>query len=173
MKMHKFYLFLAGVISVVSSCGIIKPQPPMDMNAVVEVKPLPVVVSQVNIPLEIDLMPFLKMADDKVDKTFSGQDKPCQGLRYEYKLNRSPFIFEGRGIGQISMALDLQYGAKGEYCPLCIMDVCATPPVGFQIGMDEPMKRARIGIESKFKILPNYSYKSLFDSDSFTFYKNS
>jgi hypothetical protein len=161
MKMLKFNIFLAGVISVISSCGIIKPQPPMDMNAVVEVKPLPVVVSQVNIPLEIDLMPFLKMADDKVDKTFSGQDKPCQGLRYEYKLNRSPFIFEGRGIGQISMALDLQYGAKGEYCPLCIMDVCATPPVGFQIGMDEPMKRARIGIESKFKILPTYKIQSV------------
>jgi hypothetical protein len=62
-----------GILSILilNSCGLIKPNPPMDMNAVVEVKPLPVVVSQVNIPLEIDLMPFFKMADDKVDKTFS------------------------------------------------------------------------------------------------------
>ena len=151
-----------GILSILilNSCGLIKPNPPMDMNAVVEVKPLPVVVSQVNIPLEIDLMPFFKMADDKVDKTFKGSDKPCQGLRYEYKLNRSSFNIEGKGIGLLGLGLDLQYGAKGEYCPLCIMDKCATPPVGFQIGFDEPMKRAKIGIDCKFKLLPSYKIQS-------------
>lgn len=161
MRMKKIHIIFAGVISLASSCGLIKPKPPLDMNAVVEVKPLPVVISQVNIPLEIDLMPFFKMADDKVDKTFSGKDNPCQGLRYEYKINRSPFIIEGRGIGQLGLSLDLQYGAKGEYCPMCIMDQCATPPVGFQIGIEEPLKRAKIAIESKFKLLPNYKIQSV------------
>lgn len=160
MKMKQIQIIGITAVLFLNACGLIKPTPPTDMNAVVEVKPLPVVVSQVNIPLEIDLMPFFKLADDKVDKSFKGSDKPCQGLRYEYKLNRSSFNIEGKGVGQLGLGLDIQYGAKGEYCPMCVMDQCATPPVGFQIGIDEPMKRAKIGIDCKFKLLPNYKISS-------------
>ena len=158
---RKVYVLPLSAVLFLSACGVLKPTPPIDMNAVVEVKPLPVVVSQVNIPLEIDMMPFIKMADSKVDKTFKGaSEKKCDGLSYEYKMARSPFSFEGRGIGQVGLGLELQYGAKGEYCPLCVMGSCATPPVGFQIGFDEPMKRLKIEIESKFKLLPNYKIQS-------------
>ena len=147
-------------LCVIYSCGSIKPEPPENKDKTLELKEIPTVVSSLNIPLEVDMLPFIGMADKLVDKSFNGSDKPCEGLRYEYKLNRSSFQFDGRGVGKIGLGLDLQYGARGEFCALCMGNSCSVPEVSFQIGFTEPMKRARIEVESKIKVLPDYKLQS-------------
>ena len=58
---------------------------------------MPSVASTINIPIRIELKPFIKLADQSFDKEFKGADNPCSGLRYQYKLKREPIQLSGKG----------------------------------------------------------------------------
>ncbi len=150
-------LFILGF----SSCGSIKPEPPDKSNLLLLEKPIPTVVSAIDLPLEIDLTPYLKLAETNIPKTFKGGESPCEGFRYQYKMDRQPIEFVGKGGNKIGLSLDLAYSASGVYCALCLGADCSVPTVGLSLGVGEPMKKARFGMESSVELLPNYKIKTL------------
>ena len=151
-------LFILGF----SSCGSIKPEPPDKSNLLLLEKPIPTVVSAIDLPLEIDLTPYIKLAETNIPKEFRGSESPCQGLRYQYKMDRKPIEFVGKGGNKIGLSLDLAYSASGVYCALCLGSDCSVPTVGLSLGVGaEPMKKARFGMESSIELLPNYKIKTV------------
>ncbi len=158
MKTNLIIALSLGI--VLASCGSIKPEPPSNMNQTIAVKELPVVTSNLDIPIEVNMVPFINLADSKVDKSFKGSDKPCEGLRYEYKLERAPFRYQGLGVGKIGLGLDLKYAAKGEYCASCMGGSCIVPAPGFEMGFSEPMKRVKVEIQSNLKLKNDYKIQS-------------
>jgi hypothetical protein len=120
---------------------------------------MPTVASNINIPIKVELKPFIKMADQSFDKEFKGADKPCSGLRYQYKLKREPIQLSGRGK-TVFLGLDVAYGFSGEYCAACVFDNCINPPIPFSCGWDESLRRAKIKLKSDIELTSNYRIKS-------------
>ncbi|MFN5413866.1 MAG: DUF4403 family protein [Bacteroidota bacterium] len=155
----------AGSLWLFSACGSIQPEAPTTANQVVPVKPMPSVASTINIPIRIELKPFIKLADQSFDKEFKGADNPCSGLRYQYKLKREPIQLSGKGK-TVFLGLDVAYGFSGEYCAGCVFDNCINPPIPFSCGWgEETLRRAKIKLKSDVELTSNYRIKS---STSFT-----
>jgi hypothetical protein len=155
----------AGSLWLFSACGSIQPEAPTTANQIVPVKPMPSVASTINIPIRIELKPFIKLADQSFDKEFKGADNPCSGLRYQYKLKREPIQLSGKGK-TVFLGLDVAYGFSGEYCAGCVFDNCITPPIPFSCGWgEETLRRAKIKLKSDVELTSNYRIKS---STSFT-----
>jgi len=141
------------------SCGGIKPSAPSTANQTIEKKALPAISSTINIPIKVEMKPFLKMADDAFDKEFTGSDKPCSGLRYDYKVQRQPLKVTGKGK-TLFLDLNMAYGFRGEYCAGCIMETCVNPPIPFSCGWNESLRRVNVKLSSDIEILSNYRIKS-------------
>ncbi len=142
------------------SCGGIKPSAPVTANQTIEKKALPPITSTINIPIKVEMKPFLKMADDAFDKEFKGSDKPCSGLRYDYKVQRQPLKVTGNGK-TLFLDLNMAYGFRGEYCAACIMETCINPPIPFSCGWNESLRRVNVKLSSDIDILSNYRIKSV------------
>jgi hypothetical protein len=142
-----------------AGCGGIKPKAPLAANQTLPPKPLPAVISNIHIPIKVEMKPFFKMADDAFDKEFKGSDKPCSGLRYDYKVKREPIQIAGTGK-TVNLNLDMAYGFKGEYCAACLFDACVNPPIPFSCGWNEKLRRVNVKLASDIEILPNYRIKS-------------
>jgi hypothetical protein len=155
----------AGSLWLFSACGSIQPEAPTTANQIVPVKPMPSLASTINIPIRIELKPFIKLADQSFDKEFKGADNPCSGLRYQYKLKREPIQLSGKGK-TVFLGLDVAYGFSGEYCAGCVFDNCINPPIPFSCGWgEETLRRAKIKLKSDVELTSNYRIKS---STSFT-----
>lgn len=142
------------------SCGGIKPSAPVTANQTIEKKALPPITSTINIPIKVEMKPFLKLADDAFDKEFKGSDKPCSGLRYDYKVQRQPLKVTGKGK-TLFLDLNMAYGFRGEYCAACIMETCINPPIPFSCGWNESLRRVNVKLSSDIDILSNYRIKSV------------
>jgi hypothetical protein len=142
------------------SCGGIKPSAPVTANQTIEKKALPPISSTINIPIKVEMKPFLKLADDAFDKEFKGSDKPCSGLRYDYKVQRQPLKVTGKGK-TLFLDLNMAYGFRGEYCAACIMETCINPPIPFSCGWNESLRRVNVKLSSDIDILSNYRIKSV------------
>jgi hypothetical protein len=155
----------AGSLWLFSACGSIQPEAPTTANQIVPVKPMPSLASTINIPIRVELKPFIKLADQSFDKEFKGADNPCSGLRYQYKLKREPIQLSGKGK-TVFLGLDVAYGFSGEYCAGCVFDNCINPPIPFSCGWgEETLRRAKIKLKSDVELTSNYRIKS---STSFT-----
>ena len=153
------YLCSLGFVLLIAGCGGIKPKAPLAANQTLPPKPLPAVISNIHIPIKVEMKPFFKMADDAFDKEFKGSDKPCSGLRYDYKVKREPIQIAGTGK-TVNLNLDMAYGFKGEYCAACLFDACVNPPIPFSCGWNEKLRRVNVKLASDIEILPNYRIKS-------------
>lgn len=161
MMIQKFkWLGLTIIVSIISACGSIKPEPPSTANQVITAQPLPTVASTINVPIKVDLKSYIKLADQSFDKNFSGADQPCSGLRYQYKVKREPLQLTGKGK-TVYLGLDLAYGFSGEYCAACVYDNCVTPPIPFSCGWgDETLRKAKVKLQSDIELTSNYHVKS-------------
>jgi len=154
------FLGLTTLVVLISSCGSIKPEAPSTANQVVPAKPMPAVASTINVPIKVDLKSYIKLADQSFDKDFAGSDKPCSGLRYQYKLKREPIQLTGKGK-TVFLGLDIAYGFSGEYCTGCVFDNCVTPPIPFSCGWgDETLRKAKVKLQSDIELTSNYHIKS-------------
>lgn len=167
MKTFNTLILFAFIPGIFFGCGSIQPNAPSTANQVVAVKPMPAVASTINIPIKVELKPFIKLADQSFDKEFKGADKPCSGLRYQYKLKREPIQLSGKGK-TVFLGLDVAYGFAGEYCAACVFDNCINPPIPFSCGWDESMRRAKIKLKSDIELSTNYRIKSTTSFTEFT-----
>jgi hypothetical protein len=153
-------VFCVIVSLFIQSCGGIKPSAPATANQTIEKKALPPITSTINIPIKVEMKPLLKLADDAFDKEFKGSDKPCSGLRYDYKVQRQPLKVTGKGK-TLFLDLNMAYGFRGEYCAACIMETCVNPPIPFSCGWNESLRRVNVKLSSDIDILSNYRIKSV------------
>jgi len=168
VKINPLRFSIVGLIWFFTSCGTIQPEVPASANQVVAVKPMPTVNSTINIPIRVELKPFIKLADQSFDKEFKGADNPCSGLRYQYKLKREPIQLTGKGK-TVFLGLDVAYGFSGEYCAACVFDNCINPPIPFSCGWgDESLRRAKIKLKSDVELTSNYRIKSTTSFTEFT-----
>ncbi len=168
VKINPLRFSVVGLIWFFTSCGTIQPEVPSSANQVVAVKPMPTVNSTINIPIRVELKPFIKLADQSFDKEFKGADNPCSGLRYQYKLKREPIQLTGKGK-TVFLGLDVAYGFSGEYCAACVFDNCINPPIPFSCGWgDESLRRAKIKLKSDVELTSNYHIKSTTSFTEFT-----
>ncbi|MEN9318069.1 MAG: hypothetical protein RL712_639 [Bacteroidota bacterium] len=168
VKINPLRFSVVGLIWFFTSCGTIQPEVPASANQVVAVKPMPTVNSTINIPIRVELKPFIKLADQSFDKEFKGADNPCSGLRYQYKLKREPIQLTGKGK-TVFLGLDVAYGFSGEYCAACVFDNCINPPIPFSCGWgDESLRRAKIKLKSDVELTSNYRIKSTTSFTEFT-----
>jgi hypothetical protein len=168
VKINPLRFSVVGLIWFFTSCGTIQPEIPASANQVVAVKPMPTVNSTINIPIRVELKPFIKLADQSFDKEFKGADNPCSGLRYQYKLKREPIQLTGKGK-TVFLGLDVAYGFSGEYCAACVFDNCINPPIPFSCGWgDESLRRAKIKLKSDVELTSNYRIKSTTSFTEFT-----
>lgn len=168
VKIKPLRFSVVGLIWFFTSCGTIQPEVPASANQVVAVKPMPTVNSTINIPIRVELKPFIKLADQSFDKEFKGADNPCSGLRYQYKLKREPIQLTGKGK-TVFLGLDVAYGFSGEYCAACVFDNCINPPIPFSCGWgDESLRRAKIKLKSDVELTSNYRIKSTTSFTEFT-----
>lgn len=168
VKINPLRFAVVGLIWFFTSCGTIQPEVPVSANQVVAVKPMPTVNSTINIPIRVELKPFIKLADQSFDKEFKGADNPCSGLRYQYKLKREPIQLTGKGK-TVFLGLDVAYGFSGEYCAACVFDNCINPPIPFSCGWgDESLRRAKIKLKSDVELTSNYRIKSTTSFTEFT-----
>ena len=155
--MNLFRLFIIINTSLLVSCKLIKPEAPL------AVKEPPhsttSIVSNINIPIEIDLNPYFKLAEQTVNPLYEGNDNTCEGLRYYYKFIRSPFNISGNN-DMINLSFEGKYQIKGNYCAKCFNNRCLVPSPTFSCGFDEPLRRMSIGYTSKLRLLPNYHLQS-------------
>lgn len=152
-------LILLTAVWIVQGCSSIKPKAPADANQTLAPKQLPPIVSNIHIPIKVEMKPLFKLADDAFDKEFKGSDKPCSGLRYDYKVKREPIQISGTGK-TVNLNLDMAYGFKGEYCAACLFETCVNPPIPFSCGWNEKLRRVNVKLSSDIEILPNYQVKS-------------
>jgi hypothetical protein len=168
VKINPLRFSVVGLIWFFTSCGTIQPEVPASANQVVAVKSMPTVNSTINIPIRVELKPFIKLADQSFDKEFKGADNPCSGLRYQYKLKREPIQLTGKGK-TVFLGLDVAYGFSGEYCAACVFDNCINPPIPFSCGWgDESLRRAKIKLKSDVELTSNYRIKSTTSFTEFT-----
>src|ERR1017187_4553700 len=92
-RKHFFIPILAICISTFFSCRVIKPDAPSIENTPIPDIPQP--TSDIDIPIAVDLRPYLVQAESSSATEYKGSDNPCEGLRYNYLFQRSPFTFSG------------------------------------------------------------------------------
>lgn len=148
----KFFLLLIISLSLYS-CASIKPEAPSVSKDLIT--PPPSVVSNLNIPVEVDLNPYFLLAEKAVPAQYEGSENPCEGLKYYYQFVRSPFNILGNK-DNINLSFEGKYKIKGSYCAKCLKENCLLPSPTFSCGFDEPLRRIEIAYSSKIILLPNY-----------------
>ena len=156
MKLHSYISIFCS--SFILSCATIKPEAPISSKEIITAPPT--VISGLNIPIQVDLSSYFKMAEVAVPEQFDGDDHPCEGLRYEYQFLRSPFNIAGNK-DNINLSFEGKYKIKGNYCAKCFNQNCLLPTPTFSCGFDEPLRRIEIAYTSKIKLLPDYHLSTI------------
>ena len=156
MKFNSLIVLIG--LSFLYSCASIKPDAPSVSKDLIA--PPPSVVSNLNIPVEVDLNPYFLLAEKAVPAQYEGSENPCEGLRYYYQFIRSPFNISGNK-DNINLSFEGKYKIKGSYCAKCLKENCLLPSPIFSCGFDESLRRIEIGYSSKIKLLPNYHLSTI------------
>lgn len=158
MKKGTAILFYATfVLAMLNSCRVIKPEAPSlpsnDVPSAQQPK------SEIDIPISAELGSYIQQAETSVPNEYSGNEQPCQGLRYAFMFRRSPFNINGSG-NNVDLGFQGQYWIDLTYCAKCLFNNCVVPKVGASCGVGEPLRRIDIGYRSTLTVLPNYRLSS-------------
>jgi hypothetical protein len=157
-------IFILAVLAIfgLSSCGSIAPEAP---DTVVDELPIPEQEeSSINIPIKIDLRPYLAMTEKSLPRTFKDNFEQCDGVSYSYKFDREPIDFKGLGT-ELNFEVDGKYLLKLNYCPECTSlfndkGNCIIPRIYASCGVGEPMRKVTVGYTTTFSITPEFKFKS-------------
>lgn len=115
------------------------------------------------IETELSLRPYLKEADQALDKKFSGGEQQCEGISYQYHFERQPLAFEMKDL-EVRCHIDGKFDLSLNYCPKCQdvfgEEMCLIPRVPASCGIGEPKRRVHITYKSKVGITEDFKLKS-------------
>ncbi|MFL5787419.1 MAG: DUF4403 family protein [Flavisolibacter sp.] len=117
--------------------------------------------SQIDIPIQINLLPMYAVAEKKVDTAFTSPNYPNDWIqsdcstRYKYHFRRSPLKISMNGT-TLNLNFMGYYQITGS-TRVCINNTVLSPwTPGCRCGFDEPERRVNIGFVSSFRLYPNY-----------------
>ncbi|HEU0065234.1 MAG TPA: DUF4403 family protein [Flavisolibacter sp.] len=117
--------------------------------------------SEIDIPIQINLVPLFALADKKVDTAFTSPNYPNDWIqsdcstRYKYHFRRSPLKISMNGT-TMNLSFMGYYQIVGS-TRVCVNGTVLSPwTPGCRCGFDEPERRVNIGFVSNFKLEPNY-----------------
>ncbi len=160
---EKVFVLLAATIIFFSSCSKkISPEKPVLSQTTFRLDSLP--VSEINVPIQINLKPVYAMAEKSVDTVFTSPKYPDDWVydgcdtRYKYIFRRSPLQLKTAGT---SMTL----GFTGYYKIIGSSRACVggtavtpwTPPC--RCGFNEPERRVNVSFTNSLTVMPDYKVK--------------
>jgi len=152
------------------SCKTIKIDLPVpDFKVVAEVSaPEP---SFLSLHTEIALKPYLKEADQSLDKKFNGEVQQCEGISYKYHFERGPLSFQLKDK-EVLCDIDGKFDLSLSYCPDCQNvfgeSMCIIPRLYASCGVGEPKRKVPISYKSNIGISENFELKSQTKLNEFT-----
>ena len=159
MKLNPQHFFAAILLSSFCSCSTLKPLAPA--NAAADVPNIVQPVSNVEVPVTVDLKTYFVQAENGVPNKFSGNQQACEGLSYTYTFTRTPFVITGSN-NVVGLKFTGGYGFTASYCAKCTTLLgsgpqCIVPTLSAQCGVgDEPPRRMEISYQSTIRITPDY-----------------
>src|SRR5258707_9314615 len=157
MKLNPNRFFKITILALaLSSCKTLKPLAPAATE--VDIPKLIQPVSNVEVPVTVDLKSYFVQAENSVPNKFSGNKQACEGLSYAYTFTRTPFIITSSNSNVVDLNFVGSYGFTASYCAKCADLLgngpqCIVPTVSAQCGMgDEPPRRMEISYRSTINI---------------------
>jgi hypothetical protein len=155
------YFSVLLTLFILVSCGTIQPKAPA-INTVEPV--IKQQLSEINIPIQVDLTSYLKDAEKETPKKFEEEVKQCEGISFWYKLERNPLKFDGEN-NNLLLELSGKYAIKLNYCPKCTdlfssEDHCITPRLYASCGVGEPMRKIKISTSTELSVNTNYKLQA-------------
>jgi hypothetical protein len=164
MKLKPLQLLVSLALPMVLySCATTKPLAPT--ATAVDVPKIVQPVSNVDIPVTVDLKTYFVQAENSVPSKYSDKQQPCEGLRYQYTFTRTPFTITGSN-NVVNLSFIGSYGFSASYCAKCatLMGSAPTPIVpviSAQCGWgDERPRRMQISYQSTISVTPDFHLKS-------------
>jgi hypothetical protein len=164
MKLSPKHFFVVLILPfVLYSCATVKPLAPEKTEVAVPdiVQP----VSNVEVPVVVDLKSYFVQAENSVPNKFTGKQQACEGLSYSYTFTRTPFAITGSN-NVVKLQFTGSYGFTASYCAKCSTLLgngpqCIVPTLSAQCGVgDEPLRRMVISYQSTINITPDYHLQS-------------
>lgn len=154
MKPHFFYC----IILLLSACRTIEVDPPapefIGLEEISSAKP-----SLLFIQTEMALKPYLKEADQSLDKKFTGKSEQCEGVSYTYHFERDPLLFKFKEK-EVETTINGAFDLRLSYCPTCHElfgeERCAIPRIYASCGVDEPKRKVHLSYQSKIGISEDF-----------------
>ncbi|HAL81936.1 MAG TPA: hypothetical protein DCO83_06645 [Mucilaginibacter sp.] len=164
MKLNPKHYFAAFILLCsFYSCSTLKPLAPVATEA--DIPALVQPVSNVEVPVTVDLKTYFVQAENSVPNKFSGSQQPCEGLSYAYTFTRTPFAITGNN-NVVNLKFTGSYGFSASYCAKCTTLLgsgpqCIVPTVSAQCGVgDEPPRRMEISYQSTINVTPDFHLQS-------------
>ena len=156
------YIFLICILHISAACSVILPVAPIPET--LNIPDLKQSYSSIEIPIIIDLTPYLAETEKTIPKSFIGKEEKCSGVSYTYKFNRNPIKFEGKG-DYLYYEVDGKYALTLNYCPECTSlfnekGNCLIPRIYSSCGVKEPMRRVLVAYTTNFKVTPDFHFKT-------------
>jgi hypothetical protein len=161
---------LLFVVAVLFSCREIKIDAPLIDSDQLEGELSSIAPSTINLSTEIALQPYLRDAEKALDTKFSGEEKHCTGVSYQYHFYRNPLDFDFKQ-NQIKFHIDGSFDLNLSYCPGCheLFDepTCLTPRIYASCGIGEPKRKVEISYVSQLGINEEFRLRSQTKLDKF------
>lgn len=159
----KGILFLASLFSVIVSYSQkIDPAKPDLSPGNFRIDSLP--VSEINIPIQVNLKPLFSMAEKSVDTIFTSPNYPDDWVqdgcdtRYKYSFRRSPLKISGVG-NTLTLGFMGYYKIIGS-TRLCVNGTVVSPwTPACKCGFSEPERRVNVSFTTAVSIQPDYKVK--------------
>lgn len=121
-------------------------------------------VSEINIPVQINLRPIYAMAEKQVDTLFTSPNFPNDWVqeacdtRYKYSFRRSPLQIKASGMS-MSLGFTGYYKIIGS-TRVCVAGTAISPwTAPCRCGFDEPERKVNVSFSNSLSILPDYKLK--------------
>ncbi|PZR25110.1 MAG: hypothetical protein DI535_19355 [Citrobacter freundii] len=156
-------LFLLIIAALLVSCSHkIKPDRPSLTATDFKLDSLP--YSEINIPLQINLLPVYALAEKQVDTLFTSPNYPNDWVqsacdtRYKYSFRRGPLKMKAAGTG-LNLSFTGFYKIIGSSRG-CIAGRGVSPwTAPCRCGFDEPERRVNVSFYNAMSLLPDYHIK--------------
>lgn len=157
---NKVFYFLLSTFLL--SCKTVKIDAPEEI--IKDIPPVERKMSNLSLPVEIDLTPYFKDIERSIDKTIKGKEENCSGVSYSYKFERNPIIFNGKGAA-LTYEVTGKYALNLNYCPECtyLFDgkgSCVVPRIYASCGVGEPMRRVKVAYATQVDVAKDYRLKA-------------
>ncbi len=162
MKGNEIFVTLFITLISFSCSHKISPERPLLFASDFKLDSLP--VSEINIPIQINLKPFYSMAENQVDTLFTSPNYPdgwvqdnC-ATRYKYSFRRSPLQLSASGT-LFTLGFMGYYRIIGS-TRVCVGGAAISPwTAPCRCGFDEPERRVNVSFTNSLTMLPDYKLK--------------